>query len=590
MAGETKGVAYEALTKLILEDLKKDGKLTGRIFWGAKPEGMTIKPDLTIGRSQNAPEIILMISHGGSAKESNRKYWRNFGELVEAKLWLPKTPLVFSLFFDSVIKESIKSLGSMTYDGELLVGDKSYGDALRVFIDSELKSLPQEKEDKVEYFRERLASDRVSRKLANLFKGDLEKLLLESVPKELDGIWALERKREIGVTPNSRDTFVRRGLSKLLVFEDLEMALHLYSGKRLKQNEVPDYAYELGLASKAVGRAHASDAEIQNAVTTLGVNTARRILESAPTSEVASWLVTLRNAPHLSLIGRYVVENYDELCDASSLNRSLIALHSNPSALMENYAVPDNWDPQHVWLLEYMLELIKRDSGSAAGYGYAQLGREVINTGYTQRSGLGNPRLWIGGFILSDWVRRGGNEQMPTDGIKGIAHVLSKRLKEIPFSRLVTLVEELPRGVSRNILEAKLVSYKGFEPLLQLVREVVPNGKKVTIRSCFAERAELWKQAGTSTVWQTQSSLVNWQSAHHSHTNDKKKELCGRAVALRYSWDAKVKKFVTRPGVKKLILVVDGTWKQSDLDALVRAGWDEIFYPDEMDELAKAIV
>ena len=40
----------------------------------------------------------------------------------------------------------------------------------------------------------------------------------------------------------------------------------------------------------------------------------------------------------------------------------------------------------------------------------------------------------------------------------------------------------------------------------------------------------------------------------------------------------------------KLILVVDGTWQQSDLDALVRAGWDEIFYPDEMEKLATAIV
>ena len=45
-----------------------------------------------------------------------------------------------------------------------------------------------------------------------------------------------------------------------------------------------------------------------------------------------------------------------------------------------------------------------------------------------------------------------------------------------------------------------------------------------------------------------------------------------------------------RPGIEKLILVLDGTWRQNDLDSLLRAGWDEIFYPDEMDELAKAVV
>jgi hypothetical protein len=50
------------------------------------------------------------------------------------------------------------------------------------------------------------------------------------------------------------------------------------------------------------------------------------------------------------------------------------------------------------------------------------------------------------------------------------------------------------------------------------------------------------------------------------------------------------KAFIRRPGIQKMILVLDGTWKQADLNALLRAGWDEIYYPDEMDQLAKAIV
>jgi hypothetical protein len=112
----------------------------------------------------------------------------------------------------------------------------------------------------------------------------------------------------------------------------------------------------------------------------------------------------------------------------------------------------------------------------------------------------------------------------------------------------------------------------------------------VKIRSCFGERAGLEGVASQTTLLKSKSTCINWQSSHDGHTNDKKKELCGRAVALRYSWDAKAKKFIPRPGVKKLILVVDGTWKQSDLDALVRSGWDEIYYPDEMDKLVSAIV
>jgi len=110
------------------------------------------------------------------------------------------------------------------------------------------------------------------------------------------------------------------------------------------------------------------------------------------------------------------------------------------------------------------------------------------------------------------------------------------------------------------------------------------------VRTCFAEKAGLGGQAGKTTVAIAKNTLINWQSVSDAGRDHKKKELCGRAVGLRYSWNAEQQKFIPRPGVKKLILVLDGTWRQQDLDALVRAGWDEIYYPDEMDKLAEAII
>jgi hypothetical protein len=85
-----------------------------------------------------------------------------------------------------------------------------------------------------------------------------------------------------------------------------------------------------------------------------------------------------------------------------------------------------------------------------------------------------------------------------------------------------------------------------------------------------------------------QNTLINWQTCSDAGRDHKKKELCGRAIGLRYHWDGKA--FIRRPGIQKMILVLDGTWRQSDLNALLRSGWDEIFYPDEMEQLAKAIV
>ncbi len=147
----------------------------------------------------------------------------------------------------------------------------------------------------------------------------------------------------------------------------------------------------------------------------------------------------------------------------------------------------------------------------------------------------------------------------------------------------------LERVVQTN-LEQKVVTYRDFQPVRDLVMSACPTARLIRIKSCFGEAAGLSGLASDTTVLKAEQTLINWQSCSDAGRDHKKKELCGRAVALRYSWDAKPREFTPRPGVKKLILVVDGTWRQPDLDALIRAGWDEIFYPDEMEKLVDAIV
>ena len=122
------------------------------------------------------------------------------------------------------------------------------------------------------------------------------------------------------------------------------------------------------------------------------------------------------------------------------------------------------------------------------------------------------------------------------------------------------------------------------------IESVVLADEVCYIRTCFAEKAGLTGQAGKTTVARTRNTIVNWQSAYDSGKDHKRKELCGRAVGLRYTWDQSKKKFIKRPGVNKLILLLDGTWSQKDLDSLLRAEWDEIYYPDEIDKMRKAII
>ncbi|MGZ0710100.1 hypothetical protein ACWPKO_17355 [Coraliomargarita sp. W4R53] len=585
MAGEKKGKAYEAFVKLVLDELKIAKLFRGRIFWEEKPDAMTIKPDFTIGRSKNAPSQVLMVSHGGSAKESNRKYWRNVGELVEEKLLLSTTPLVFSVFFDAVIKEDIKKVASQTFDAELIVGDRPYGDALQCWVEANLKTFPKDQDAKVDHLRTLRSTDKVLDGLCVSLKADIDALLRKSAPKVLDAIWAQERARTKGVAPARKETFARRGLSKLLVFEDIDMALRLYSGKAVKLTEVPAYAYELGLATKAIGRAKPADCECVNAVKTLGAPAAKRILKKAPIDKIEGWLLTLRNSSHIAFMGKYVVANYTDLCDPVKLEKQLLALHKSPSALIKGMVLPVNWPPQTVWLFDLLLEVIKLSAGNPTAYGLAQLEKDV--SALPSMPAVGDP---VYRTRIPGWSHRRAKVVLPKLVLKGIALVLSGHLRRIGTGSITKLLSGA--NVAKyleGIVEVKLCTYRGFDPLADLINHVC-SAKKMPTRSCFGEKAELTGAASKTAVLQSKSTLINWQSCSDAGRDHKKKELCGRAVALRYSWDATAKKFIPRPGVKKLILLVDGTWRQSDLDALVRSGWDEIFYPDQMAELAKAIV
>lgn len=199
---------------------------------------------------------------------------------------------------------------------------------------------------------------------------------------------------------------------------------------------------------------------------------------------------------------------------------------------------------------------------------------------------------------LQDWQGVGSDQRFPIapDDLARVADALALTLSNCPIPNPVEDAKRLIAATVQTTLEAKLLPYRGFKPLETLIHQSLSGFKVVErlIVSCFAERASgighLDPRSAGTTVFHVSQSLINSQSCSDAGRDHKKKELCGRAVALRYSWDLKKKQFIPRPSVKKLILALDGTWRQSDLDALSRAGWDEILYPDEIEMLAKAIV
>jgi hypothetical protein len=240
-------------------------------------------------------------------------------------------------------------------------------------------------------------------------------------------------------------------------------------------------------------------------------------------------------------------------------------------------------------LFDFIGALAKAKAGKSQAFGYSTFSRHSSNG----KARIGNMYIgtWCSCFMNQFFSRR-ASFHAPEEAVKYVAKILSEELEKFSAKDIAGLAAKLEEQYIAKEYEATLLAHRGFDPIGGLISLKTKLGSlmEIRIQACFAEQCLDGRGSGSTSVLKIRSTLVNWQSAHGSHTNDKKKELCGRAVGLRYSWDPNLKQFTPRPGIKKLILVVDGTWRQEDLNALASAGWDEIFYPDEMEKLAKAIV
>jgi hypothetical protein len=592
MAGEKKGKAYEALLHIALSELVANKKLAGPLHWNITPKGMSIEPDFLTGKDENQPDTFLLVTYSGSAKESEKKMWRNLGELVEAKTVLDKMPRVYALTFGS-IKNELEPIQQHAFDHFVWVRGESHSwaDDLDCFISTCVAGFPKGKEAQIIFINDALKV--ADSKEKHAFRA--LKLLLESMYKirseALDRMWSNHRSRTVPAAPSARNTYLRRGTSKARIFENLDDAYWLYKGKPIDSLKFPRYIYDLGLANsitlRGKGFAKPTDEEIGNAVKLLEIGVFKSVTKKLQSEKVTEYLNSLRNLDRYGAIAEYVSKEFHNLSNPKKLAEVIRKLHRDPGGVNLPGETPTSWPPNSVWILPFLFDLV-RSHGNSGNYGISQLGRDVVQAGYGSPSDINSANQFGGGFGLSAWIDRKPESGFREDLIDGVAFVFARYISEIGLTSARSAMLGIKDSAAKTLIETKLVTYKTYEPLYELLKIQNPKVKKVAVSSCFGERASSRGRAGHTSLAVIEKTLVNWQSAHGSHTNDKKKELCGRAIGLRYHWNGKT--FVRRPGVEKMILVLDGTWKQADLNALLRAGWDEIYYPDEMDQLAKAIV
>jgi hypothetical protein len=418
----------------------------------------------------------------------------------------------------------------------------------------------------------------------------------------------MERKRAVGKSPAARNTYLRRGVGKLLLLDhpdDIDVA------GRFKKSVSPELITALktmGIAGDSVGGPRIVDPELLWACRSLPPDAIAALHQIRSNARIAEWIDVLLSLSSIGAQIQYIAGKWQRLCTGSGLYAELKSCHKNPAAIAPGLIGSSS---RHVWLFHLLIEWIKEAGGTRTAYGLAQLVEEVdllasdASHKKSVKDILGRSPQWQAKrsveLGLTDWHSSPSKQHFAfsDDDLARVADALARRLRG---TQKPTMSEQarLVDAVVQTVLEAKLLTYRNFKPFeVLLLRELkkahLVGSMEAAVRACFAEAASdagavLDPRSSGTTVMRVKKSLINWQSAHGSHTNDKRKELCGRASALRYSWDAKKKEFVKRPLTDRLLLVVDGTWEQSDLEALAHAGWDEIFYPDEMDKLVKAIV
>jgi hypothetical protein len=436
----------------------------------------------------------------------------------------------------------------------------------------------------------------------------VEGLMNQSRP-ELDSLWKAERARPIGKAPAMRPSYLRRGGGKLLLLDKYDQV----DAKGKVDPKVPSnlkiLLIELGLAKNSLGGCKIIDPEILWVVNNLS-DKDRKIVHSAKSIQRVSELVgILKNLPMIPLQVEFLRKNWTQLNSGKGMYQFLGKCSKNPEGLCPG-AIP--LGSKQVWLFHLIFEWIKIFGGDRTSFGLAVMVDDIEKLSKIKihqnemESILGRKLAWQSKHTisrrLSDWYSApaANAHELSDEDLVRTAYALALRLNKTTIPVPAKDSKIVRDAIRQTTLEAKLLTYRNFQPIQYLLEGALSKAgisSKIVkaMRAGFAEYAEqLGFSLGTlssgTTVMRAKNTLINWQSAHDSHTNDKKKELCGRAAALRYTWDRKLKSFIPRPGVKKLILVVDGTWKQADLDALVYAGWDELYYPDEVDRLVASIV
>jgi hypothetical protein len=585
VADEILGNVYEALTWLALEEYTTVLKAGEKVFFEQKPTGITIKPDLTVGKDKDHPRLILQISHTNAERASEKKFWRNIGEFVDARLALGSGAIIANIVFDSGQKRQLAVVSKAIFDGFLEADRASYGPALLKIgqeLTDNIKKNKIAKTDRPDFVRTEVKTNANAIKTVKSFAADLQKYL-SSTSKLSSGWFAASQKvqslRPKLRIPMRRVTTVRRGLGRLLPISD-EATLRVLLKAIAKQSPIdaPEYMVAMGLASPVAGsnKHRIDDGEIVGLTAILTENQIVQLWGNAKQSSksLRQACTAIEQANDFSRFHALVSSEIAKLSTQGGMRAALEDCYKSPDLVLGNKIGLTNPGDQGNWVFEYVMVAIKASTGKQQGYGYTRLGEE---------SGFRFEIAATAGVVLSPYLQR--RKSLPPKILDGISAALSKRVEGIK-TWIPGHYREIADFFLRGLFEDKIYKIAAFDPLAVLLYAALPKSGWARKKRCATLLTEVLGKKGiaTSDVILKPGCAILWQSASDKGVAHKTKELMGRLGMLRVSRTSQGS-LLPNASIEKVALVIDGTWSAAHIKRLSEAGADGIFYPNELDKL-----
>lgn len=573
VAGEAIGKACEAVVSLAL---RLGGVSKSRVFWNARPAGMSITTDFAIGESADIPDAVILVTHSVSPMQSHKKFWRNIGELVELKTALSVVPRVINVVFGDARMEKLTSVTIACMDNAIDVLSLPNGAVLLAELRALAGSLKgKSREDTVESVEGALSST-ASKVVLDLARQLKRTLSLRGDTHE--SLWSYVRSGRAAMAKTCEPTTVKRGVSKFLIFEKEDRRALFTAAKSRRSLTVapPPLATELGFMG-GLGNQRVTDQDMLSFARDWNWADLEFVAADSPMDEINQIAVTpLRAVANLTTYTNYIRQHRSKLVLSSGMEEALRACHADPCSLT---SLPIRVDT--VWLLDYLFSLFKAHLGGHNEYGQSQLAEDIGD-----RSGISAS----GYRVFADWLNRRPKGVLSDELLRQISVALARRLSKIQDTEIAGTLESVREYYIRTFLNIKLLTYENLNPLESIVkRELRRLGiayrEQSRVASIWGELAG--ESAATSSVVITENGTAFYSSSVTDAGRDhKRKELEGRGTGLR--WAIVNGKVVPRSGISRLVLVIDGTWDATDVTFLGNAGWHEVVYLHEIPALVDA--